>query len=89
MHFAKHTEYASEQTCKLVYFEPHPSLSIRSLNAACPISEFSSKPTPKNGAQLERNSIFCHCERSVAECGNLITKGDRFVAQSAPRDDTR
>jgi hypothetical protein len=24
MHFAKHTEYASEQICQLMYFEPHP-----------------------------------------------------------------
>ena len=24
MHFAKHTKYASEQICKLMYFEPYP-----------------------------------------------------------------
>ena len=39
MHFAKHTKYASEQICKLMYFEPHPFFacrSIRSMHAQSP-----------------------------------------------------
>jgi len=53
MHFAKHTKYASEQTCK------HP-LSMRTLHAGCQLSplflSLRVNPPRKKGAQTERNS---------------------------------
>jgi hypothetical protein len=48
-------------------------LSQKIVTLECPHS-------PGDAVQIGRNNIQCHCGRSTAECGNLIS--DREIASS-------